>query len=99
MQADLIATLMSLIEKNRYWYPQTIYYAKHSQKYPFFIRATQHKHFKKLLELTGYQDAGKLKSAITESIERGKRDYTLGSSFRGLSYPKVFNMDKWDTLS
>lgn len=99
MQADLIATLMSLIDKNRYWYPQTIYYAKHSQKYPFFIRATQHKHFKKLLELTGYQDAGKLKSAITESIERGKRDYTLGSSFRGLSYPKVFNMDKWDTIS
>jgi hypothetical protein len=99
MQADLIATLMSLITNGRYWYPQTLYYANFSQKYPFFIRATQHKHFKKLLELTGYKNAETLKSAITENIERSKREYAVGGGFRGVSYPKVFNMDRWDTLS
>jgi len=97
IQADLIIKMFNLTKPSGHWYPQTLNYAPFMHKFPFFIRAEQHKNFNKLLKLTGFSDKDGLKQKIMEGIKlEGNRSW--GDGFRDASYPSMFNMEKWDTI-
>lgn len=97
MQADLVITMFNFLEMTGYWYPQTLYYAPFSYNFPLFISATQHKHFAKLLTLTGYSNKNELKEKILTGIKQhGNRSWSGG--FRDSSYEKMFNIEQWDTI-
>ncbi|MEA2066855.1 MAG: TIR domain-containing protein [Thermotogota bacterium] len=97
MQAELLTLLMSFITPESEWYPQTLHYSSHGNRYPFFIRATQHKYFKKLIIITGVESADKLREKVKEGHER------LGvNMWHDFHFERNFwsnmNMDKLDTL-
>jgi hypothetical protein len=70
MEADLLCLLMALITQEVRWYPQTLYYASYGYQFPFFLRATQHKHFKHLVTITGINSVDELKKAAVEGYKR-----------------------------
>jgi len=97
MQAELLTLLMSFLTPDTRWYPQTLHYSSHSKGYPFFVRAAQHKHFKKLSIITGIESADELRGKVKEGHERlGTRqwhNFHLGKSFWA-----SMNMDELDKL-
>jgi len=97
IEAELLVLMMAFITPNIHWYPQTLHYASYGGDFPFFLRATQHKNFKKLAVITGINDADKLRSAVKEGHERLRanrwHDFHHGSTFW-----TPMNMDKLDTL-
>ncbi|EPD3671044.1 SEFIR domain-containing protein [Serratia marcescens] len=97
MQSDLIVQMFSLMNPTRHWFPQTLYYAPYSHRFPFFIRAATHKGFQNLLTLTGMTEKDELKSCIMAGIStRGPRGWSEG--LRGSSYESLLNIENWDTL-
>src|SRR5690606_25004863 len=48
IEAEQLIFLMSILNPGIRWYPQTLHYSSYHVDFPFFIRATQHKHFLKL---------------------------------------------------
>ncbi|WP_158586349.1 toll/interleukin-1 receptor domain-containing protein [Serratia inhibens] len=97
IQADLISTMFMLIKPMALWYPQTLNYASYPAKFPFFIRAAQHKNFMKLLKLTGFDNKKELKESIMNGLtlldNRG-----FGGGFRNMSYSSMLNIEGWDTI-
>lgn len=63
MQAELLIFLMSLISNNT-WFPHTIIYAGHENRFPLFVRAAQHKHFEKLKTVLGISSADEVREKI-----------------------------------
>lgn len=70
IQADLLILLFSFITPGTRWYPQTMYYSSFSKEFPFFLRASQHKNFRKLATITGIDDADKLREEVKKGHER-----------------------------
>ena len=70
IEAELLILLMAFLNPNARWYPQTLHYSSYNREFPFFIRATQHKHFLKLATITGYNDANQLREAVKEGYKR-----------------------------
>ena len=70
MQAELLTLLMSFITPDTKWYPQTLHYSSYDNDYLFFVRAAQHKHFKKLSIITGIESADSLREKVKEGHER-----------------------------
>ncbi|HOE18857.1 MAG TPA: hypothetical protein PLX02_14285 [Syntrophorhabdaceae bacterium] len=98
IEAELLVFLMVLVTPNtRWWYPGTLHYAPHRRAFPFFLRATQHKGFKKLSIITGIDDAEKLRVAVREGYERlgisNWRDFRFSMNFQD-----YMNLSKMDTL-
>lgn len=97
MQAELLTLLMSFITPDTMWYPQTLHYSSHGNRYPFFVRAAQHKHFKKLSTITGITSADDLREKVKEGNER------LGTrQWHNFHFERNFwlsmNMDELDKL-
>jgi len=97
MQAELLILLMSFITPDSRWYPQTLHYSSHGAGYPFFVRATQHKHFNKLSIITGIADANELREKVKEGHDRLNVDNWHNFSFNRNFWGSM-NMDKLDTL-
>jgi len=97
MQAELLTLLMSFITPESRWYPQTLHYSTHGNRYPFFIRATQHKYFNKLAIVTGITDAEELREKVKEGHGRLKVDNWHNFHFNR-NFWESMNMDKLDTL-
>ncbi len=97
MQAELLTLLMSFITPETRWYPQTLHYSSYSSGYPFFARAAQHKHFKKLATITGIASADELRQKVKEGHERLR---TVG--WHNFHFERNFwsamNMDEIDKL-
>jgi hypothetical protein len=97
VQAELLVFLMVLITSDVRWYPQTLFYAS-SSNFPFFVRATQHKHFLKLASITGISEADALRDAVKSGYERlgvnSWYDFAMSSD----SFWNQMNMDKLDSL-
>jgi hypothetical protein len=96
IQADLLILLMAFITPDARWYPQLMYYSRYGNEFPFFIRASQHKNFKNLAVITGYDDADALRKACREGhkrmdVERWHK-FSLSRNFWS-----SMNMDKLDT--
>jgi len=97
MQAELLTLLMSFITPDTRWYPQTLHYSSHGYIYPFFVRAAQHKHFKKLSIITGINSADFLREKVKEGHE------LLGTErWNNFHFERNFwssmNMDELDKL-
>jgi hypothetical protein len=97
IQADLLILLMAFISPDSRWYPQLMYYARYGIEFPFFLRAAQHKNFRKLATITGINDATALRDAVAKGHERLKignwHDFHFESSFS-----RAMNLDKLDTI-
>ena len=97
MQADLLILLMAFITPETKWYPQTLYYAEYTRDFPFFLRAAQHKNFKKLATITGIESADALREAVKQGHERLSVKQWGQVHFRR-SFWEVMNMDNLDTI-
>lgn len=97
MEAELVVLLMTLLTPDTYWYPGTLHYAPYAKRFPLFLKATQHKGFKKLSALTGADNADDLREAI-RSGQGNLRDIQMSSfRFQG-NFLGMMNLDKLDTL-
>lgn len=100
IQADLLAWLMSFIPPRTTWYPELMIYAPYGGEFPFFMRATQHKHFANLATITGIADADDLRAKVKEVLEQ--KSGIRWSNFSGGRSPdfwSVLNMDNLNTLN
>ncbi|WP_462250970.1 SEFIR domain-containing protein [Ekhidna sp.] len=97
IQAELLTLLMAFISEETRWYPQTFHYSTYEYEYPFFVRATQHKYFKKLAVVTGIQDIEELRKKVREGHERlnvnNWYEFRFERDFWG-----TMNMEKLDSL-
>lgn len=97
IEAELLTLMMTFLTPNTRWYPGTLHYASYSREFPFFLRATQHKHFKKLATITGIDDVEKLRAAVKEGQERlevGRwHNFRFGGNFWSSK-----NMDKLNSI-
>ena len=96
IEGELLITLMSFVTPGTYWFPQTyLYYYEHGQRPLLFLRATQHKHFKKLSVITGIADADELR----EIVKKGQGDLAAsGVPFLRPPLWNVMNMENLDSL-
>jgi hypothetical protein len=97
IEAELLILLMAFINPNADWYPQTLFYAGYTREFQFFVRASQHKNFKKLATITGIEDATALREAVKKGHERLNTKQWQPFGFR-VSFWEYLNMDKLDTL-
>jgi hypothetical protein len=97
IEAELLVLLMAFVSEDVRWFPQTLFYASQSE-FPFFIRATQHRHFLKLAKITGIAETDVLREAVKQGQERlnVKVWYDFQMSFS--SFWQRLNMDKLDSL-
>lgn len=97
IQAELVVFLMAALSPDIRWYPQTLLYASHSD-FPFFVRATQHKHFLRLAVITGIKDADELREAVKAGLERLNVNQWYDFAMSSDSFWNRMNMDKLDSL-
>jgi hypothetical protein len=96
VEAELLVFLMALLNPDASWFPQTQYYSQNTDEAsPFFLRATQHKHFLKLAIITGISDANALREAFNQGYERiSVRSF----NFHFKNFGGLMNLSKIDTL-
>jgi hypothetical protein len=97
IEAELLVLLVALVTPDVRWFPHTLYYKSQSDL-PFFVRATQHRHFMKLATITGISDANVLREAVREGYERLGINRWAGFSMQALSFWQSMNMDNLDSL-
>lgn len=98
IQAELLILMMACLVEGVYWYPQTLHYSSRAS-YPFFLRAAQHRHFKKLATITGIRSADELREAVKAGLERLEVGKWLNFRLVGHSFWNSMNMDSLDTLN
>lgn len=93
IQAELVIMLMAILTDDAEWYPQTLHYSRASG-FPFFVRAAQHRNFRKLAQITGIDNADQLRELVKAGHERlgGNRWKNIRSLWNSM------NMDTLDTL-
>ena len=100
IEADLLVMVAAALTDNLRWFPQTIYYAGYGKTPPFFLRSSQHKHFKKLVAITGIETAEELRTKVKVGIERMKISQMPDYSFHAnTSFWDALNMDKLDSIN
>lgn len=97
IEAELLIFLLSLIMPDARWFPQTLYY-KSQVDFPFFVRATQHRHFKRLAAITGISDANELREAAKDGYEKSRARHMPDFYSIASSLWESMNMDKLDSL-
>jgi hypothetical protein len=96
IEAELLILMMAFLNPVARWYPQTLHYSSHHREFLFFVRATQHKHFLKLAEITGISDA----NALREAVKEGHKRLDLSrNNFPNDSFWASMNMDKLDSIT
>jgi len=100
IQADLVVLLLAFITPDANWYPQTLLYAGYNKQFPLFVRAAQHKHFKKIVHITGVKTADELRERVKEAHERLQVNRWTDFSFHcGVSLWNAMNMDRLDSIT
>lgn len=98
IQADLLILLMSLITDGTKWYPQFMYYSRYGNEFPFFIRASQKRHFSNLAVITGISDVQTLRTAVETGCKR--LGVSRWSNFRfEHNIINALNLEKLNTLN
>ena len=102
IEADVLVYLMALLSQDTdseaYWYPGTLHYAPYMHKFPFFLKATRHKGFRKLAIITGIDSAEQLKEAVYNAQEHHATIQWNKFRFQG-NISNMINLDKLDTLT
>lgn len=101
MQAELVVLLVSLLSEAQHWYPQTLVYSgRGGTRFPFFVRAAQHKHFAKLKTITGISSGDELREKFKEGCEKHQiKNWTDLMFWADVSFWNSMNMDALDTIS
>jgi len=100
MEAELLIFLVPCLEERLRWHPRTLFYSGYGRKFPFFIRASQHKNFKKLAIVLGVRSADECRDKIKNALERLKSArWSDFSSHADVSFWDAANMDKLDTIN
>jgi hypothetical protein len=97
IEAELLVLLSALVTPDVRWFPQTSYYNSQFD-FPFFVRATQHRHFLKLATITGISDADALREAAKAGYERLGVNQWPGFAMLNRSLWNCMNIDKLDSL-
>jgi hypothetical protein len=98
MEAELLVLLMALITPSvNHWYPGTLLYASR-RTFPFFNRATQHKGFERLAQVTGVKDADQLRTKIRAGHERMGSAISRDFWMRDRSFAEAMNLSKLDSI-
>ncbi len=98
MEVDLLALLSAALGEHMRWYPQTLVYAGYGAL-PFFLRASQHKHFKKLTLITASQSADELRTKVKAGFERMNTNQWSDFSFHAnVSFWAAANMEQLDSI-
>jgi hypothetical protein len=98
MQAELLVLMMAFITDGARWYPQTLHYSSRAGAFPFFVRATQHRHFQKLAQITGISSADELREAVKAGHQRLRVNEWHDFWRSDRSFWDSMNMDALDTL-
>ncbi len=98
IEAELLVLLMAFLIPNVRWYPQTLHYSSYGKEFLFFIRATRHKNFLKLAQITGINDVNQLREAVKEGHKRLGVDQWHDFHLQDRSFWSSMNMDNLDTL-
>jgi hypothetical protein len=97
IEADLLAMLSALLSSDVRWFAQTLYYDSEGN-FPFFVRATQHRHFLKLATVVGISDADALRERARAGYDRLGVNQWPGFALRNRSMWECMNMSKLDSL-
>jgi len=92
MQADLLLYFYSLVNP-RQWYPHTLIYAEYGTRFPFFVKAEQHRHFESLRTVMKAESADDLRSRFTHAYENSRG---MGPRI-SVSLKDILAVNKWDT--
>jgi hypothetical protein len=99
IDADLMTFLAAMLGKDTRWYPDTLFYLGYLRARPFFLRATQHKHFRKLALITGIENADELRKKALEGYDRiGVKEWSTFGMYVHGSIWNALNLDKLDTI-
>ncbi|MGV7185692.1 hypothetical protein [Xanthomonas axonopodis] len=99
IEADLIVLLMSFLNKDCRWYPQTALYLQRYHPSTFFLRASQHRNFVKLAKITGVNSADQLRAKVKEGhVRTGIKEWRDFSMIHDPTFWDVMNMDALDTV-
>lgn len=90
-------TLMMAVLKQVHWYPGTLHYVSHHQRLPFFLRATQSKHFAKLATVTGIKSGSELRDTFKDALESS--GLKSSSDFFRMDFLSLLNIEKLDTIN
>lgn len=97
IQADLLNLLISFITPDTRWYPQLLHYAGYAKEFPFFLRATQNKNFKKLAIVTGIDNAEVLRETVAKGQVRLDTDRWHNFHF-SRNFSNALNLERLDTI-
>jgi hypothetical protein len=100
MEAELLTTLASLLAGRARWLPRTLYYSGYGMIFPFFLKAAQHKHFKKLAIVTGLSTGDELRSRTAAEFEKvkGLQVWQTFGFHSNASLFEAMNREHWDTI-
>lgn len=98
IQAELLVLMMTFITDGVRWYPQTLHYSSRAGAFPFFMRAAQRRHFQKLAQITGIDNADELRKAVKAGHERLGVNQWHDFWMNDRSFWDSMNMDSLDTL-
>ena len=98
MQAELVVLLITLLSNDHRWYPNTLVYAEHVTRFPFFVRAAQHKYFERLKIITNISTGDMLREKFAEGCtsHNVKSWHIMFTAF--ISLPELMNMKALDTI-
>lgn len=99
MEAELLILMMAFLSQDARWYPQTLHYSGRSAAFPFFLKASRHRDFKKLAQVTGFDSADKLREAVKSGHERLGVERWTNFWLTDRSFWAHMNMDMLDTIN
>lgn len=94
-QAEALTLTMALLLEV-HWYPGTLHYAASYQSMPFFVRATQHKHFANLATITDIATGEEMREKFKAALDASSLNRS-GAFFR-MNFSTLMNLDKLDTI-
>ena len=101
MQAETIVFLVVLLSNSYDWFPHTLIYSggRWGTRFPFFVRATQHKYFSHIQTITGLNSGNELRQKFQEGCEKHSIKRWTGLGFwADVSFRNSMNIDALDTI-
>lgn len=98
-QAEVLVLMMAFLTDGAWWDPQTLHYSWRAGRFPFFVRAAQHRNFQKLAKITGIGSADELRAAVKAGHERLRANQWHNFWMNDRSFWDTMNMDALDTLT
>lgn len=99
MQAELLTLMMAFITEGTRWYPQTLHYSSRSGGFPFFVKATRHRDYLKIAQITGVKSGEEMRSKVKAGQERLGVNRWSDFWMNDRSFSIQLNLEELDTLA